>query len=49
MPQRLFELLGDRDAARAAAVTTAMPAMDKIVVADLEEAAGGCGGAGLSA
>lgn len=45
VPKRLFELLGDPDAARAAAVTTAMLAMDKIVVADLERAARGSGGA----
>jgi predicted 3-demethylubiquinone-9 3-methyltransferase (glyoxalase superfamily) len=45
VPKRLFELLDDPDAARAAAVTTAMLAMDKIVVADLEGAARGSGGA----
>jgi predicted 3-demethylubiquinone-9 3-methyltransferase (glyoxalase superfamily) len=39
VPKRLFELLGDPDPTRAAAVTTAMLAMDKIVIADLEQAA----------
>jgi len=38
VPERLFELLGDRDPARAAAATTAMLGMRRIVVAELEEA-----------
>jgi predicted 3-demethylubiquinone-9 3-methyltransferase (glyoxalase superfamily) len=41
VPKRLFELLGDPDPARATAVTTAMLAMDRIVIADLERAANG--------
>jgi predicted 3-demethylubiquinone-9 3-methyltransferase (glyoxalase superfamily) len=39
VPQRLFELLSDRDPARASAAATAMLGMRKIVIADLEEAA----------
>ena len=39
VPQRLFELLGDPDPARAAAATKAMLGMRKIVVAELETAA----------
>jgi predicted 3-demethylubiquinone-9 3-methyltransferase (glyoxalase superfamily) len=38
VPERLFELLGDRDPARAAAATTAMLGMRRIVVAELEDA-----------
>ena len=38
VPERLYELLADPDPARAAAATTAMLAMGKIVVADLESA-----------
>jgi predicted 3-demethylubiquinone-9 3-methyltransferase (glyoxalase superfamily) len=38
VPQRLFELLGDPDPARATAATEAMLGMSKIVIADLEEA-----------
>ena len=38
VPERLFELLGDPDAARAAAATRAMLGMRRIVVADLEAA-----------
>lgn len=38
VPQRLFELLSDPDPRRAAAATTAMLAMRKIVIADLEDA-----------
>jgi predicted 3-demethylubiquinone-9 3-methyltransferase (glyoxalase superfamily) len=38
VPERLYELLDDPDPARAAAATTAMLAMRKIVVADLEAA-----------
>ena len=38
MPERLYELLDDPDPARAAAATTAMLGMRKIVVADLEAA-----------
>ncbi|MEU0497801.1 VOC family protein [Mycobacterium sp. NPDC006124] len=38
VPERLYELLGDGDPARAAAATTAMLGMRKIVVADLEAA-----------
>src|SRR6202022_1747875 len=39
VPDRLFELLGDPDPARAAAAAKAMLGMRKIVVADLEAAA----------
>ena len=39
VPDRLFELLGDPDPARAAAAATAMLGMRKIVIADLEAAA----------
>ena len=39
VPTRLYELLSDPDAARAAAATTAMLGMRKIVIADLEAAA----------
>ncbi|KQY03178.1 3-demethylubiquinone-9 3-methyltransferase [Mycobacterium sp. Root135] len=38
VPERLFELLGDSDSARATAATTAMLGMRRIVVADLEDA-----------
>ena len=38
VPERLFELLGDPDPARAAAATSAMLGMRRIVVADLEDA-----------
>jgi predicted 3-demethylubiquinone-9 3-methyltransferase (glyoxalase superfamily) len=38
VPERLHELLADPDPARAAAANTAMLAMRKIVVAELEEA-----------
>jgi predicted 3-demethylubiquinone-9 3-methyltransferase (glyoxalase superfamily) len=38
VPERLFELLGDSDPARASAATTAMLGMRRIVVADLEAA-----------
>lgn len=38
-PDRLFELVGDPDQARAAAATAAMHGMRKIVIAELEEAA----------
>lgn len=38
VPDRLMELAGDPDPARAAAATEAMHGMSKIVVADLEEA-----------
>ncbi len=38
VPTRLYELLSDPDAARAAAATTAMLGMRKIVIADLEAA-----------
>jgi predicted 3-demethylubiquinone-9 3-methyltransferase (glyoxalase superfamily) len=40
VPDRLFELIGDPDPARAAAATAAMMAMRKIVVAELEAAVG---------
>ncbi|MBO0864264.1 MAG: VOC family protein, partial [Mycobacterium sp.] len=40
VPQRLFELLSDPDPVRAAAATKAMLGMRKIVIAELEEAAG---------
>jgi predicted 3-demethylubiquinone-9 3-methyltransferase (glyoxalase superfamily) len=39
VPDRLFELTGDPDPARATAATKAMLGMRKIVVAELEEAA----------
>ena len=39
VPDRLFELLGDPDPARAAAAAKAMLGMRKIVIADLEAAA----------
>lgn len=39
VPQRLFELLSDADAARASAATEAMLGMRRIVIADLEQAA----------
>ncbi|BBY62720.1 hypothetical protein MHEL_09630 [Mycolicibacterium helvum] len=39
MPTRLYQLLCDPDPARAAAATTAMLGMRKIVIADLEAAA----------
>lgn len=38
VPDRLMELVGDPDPARAAAATRAMHGMSRIVVADLEEA-----------
>jgi len=38
VPERLFELLGDPDSARAAAATRAMLGMRRIVVAELEDA-----------
>lgn len=38
VPERLFELLGDPDAARVAAATAAMLGMRRIVVAELEDA-----------
>lgn len=38
VPERLFELIGDPDPARAAAATRAMLGMRRIVVADLEAA-----------
>jgi len=41
VPERLLELLGDADPARAAAATTAMLGMRRIVVADLEDAVRG--------
>jgi len=41
VPERLYELLEDPDPARAAAATTAMLGMRKIVVADLEAAVAG--------
>ena len=41
IPRRLHELLGDADPVRAAAATTAMLGMRKIVVADLEDAVRG--------
>jgi predicted 3-demethylubiquinone-9 3-methyltransferase (glyoxalase superfamily) len=40
VPDRLYELLGDPDPARAMAATKAMLDMRKIVIADLEKAAG---------
>ena len=39
VPNRLFELIGDPDPARAAAATAAMLSMRRIVIADLEAAA----------
>ncbi len=39
VPERLYELLGDPDPARAAAATQAMLGMRKIVIAKLEQAA----------
>ncbi|QLL06420.1 VOC family protein [Mycobacterium vicinigordonae] len=39
VPDRLWELVGDPDPARAAAATAAMHGMSKIIVADLEKAA----------
>jgi predicted 3-demethylubiquinone-9 3-methyltransferase (glyoxalase superfamily) len=41
VPDRLFELLSDPDAARAAAATQAMLKMRKIMIAELEAAADG--------
>ena len=41
VPDRLYELLGDPDPARAMAATKAMLDMRKIVIADLEKAAAG--------
>jgi predicted 3-demethylubiquinone-9 3-methyltransferase (glyoxalase superfamily) len=38
VPERLFELIGDRDPARAAAATKAMLGMRRIVIAELEAA-----------
>ncbi len=38
LPDRLYELVGDPDRARAAAATKAMYDMRKIVIADLEKA-----------
>ncbi|BDN84213.1 hypothetical protein YM3MPS_44000 [Mycobacterium pseudoshottsii] len=43
VPDRLYELLSDPDPARAAAATTAMLGMHKIVVAELEEAVNAAG------
>ncbi|ABL02903.1 VOC family protein [Mycobacterium ulcerans] len=43
VPDRLHELLSDPDPARAAAATTAMLGMHKIVVAELEEALNAAG------
>ena len=40
VPQRLYELVEDPDPARAAAATTAMMGMRRIVVAELEAAVG---------
>jgi predicted 3-demethylubiquinone-9 3-methyltransferase (glyoxalase superfamily) len=40
VPERLYELLEGPDTARAAAATTAMLGMRKIVVAELEAAVG---------
>ena len=40
IPDRLYELIGDPDRARAAAATQAMYSMRRIVIADLEKAAG---------
>ena len=40
-PERLFELIGDANPARAAAATKAMYGMRKIVIAELEAAADG--------
>lgn len=41
VPERLYELVEDPDPARAAAATTAMMAMRRIVVAELDAAVGG--------
>lgn len=41
VPDRLYELIGDRDRARAAAATQAMYGMRKIIIADLERAVAG--------
>jgi predicted 3-demethylubiquinone-9 3-methyltransferase (glyoxalase superfamily) len=41
VPDRLFELIGDPDPARATAATKAMLGMRKIVIAELEAAADG--------
>jgi predicted 3-demethylubiquinone-9 3-methyltransferase (glyoxalase superfamily) len=38
VPERLFELIGDRDPGRAAAATKAMLGMRRIVIAELEDA-----------
>ncbi|CAM4428362.1 3-demethylubiquinone-9 3-methyltransferase [Mycobacterium basiliense] len=38
VPERLYELIADPDPARAAAATTAMLGMGKIVIAELEKA-----------
>ena len=43
VPVRLYELLSDPDAARARAVVDRMMQMQRIVVADLEDAAAGAG------
>ncbi|GJO07554.1 3-demethylubiquinone-9 3-methyltransferase [Mycobacterium marinum] len=43
VPDRLYELLSDPDPARAAAATTAMLGMRKILVAELEEAVNAAG------
>lgn len=43
VPQRLYDLLGDPDPARAQAAMQAMLAMSRIVVADLEAAADAAG------
>ena len=41
VPSRLYELIDDPDPARAAAATSAMLGMRKIVIADLEAAVAG--------
>lgn len=41
IPERLYELVGDPDPARATAATKAMHGMNKIVVAEMEHAAAG--------
>jgi predicted 3-demethylubiquinone-9 3-methyltransferase (glyoxalase superfamily) len=41
VPERLYELIDDRDPARAAAATSAMLRMRKIVIAELEAAVTG--------
>ncbi|BBX63013.1 VOC family protein [Mycobacterium saskatchewanense] len=41
VPDRLYELIGDPDRARAAAATQAMYGMRKIIIADLERAVAG--------